>query len=304
MSVAIGVVVASKGWRRLRSPGAYFRQLPAAKLLYPVAAMMPEAPSPQRVRKAHVEQVEAGLSEREWAIIRDVAALRLVQSGQLERLHFAELTDPSRAVVRRRVLARLVNGRVLRTLERRVGGARAGSTGLVYGLDTVGGRLVAPEGSRLRGVPGERFVRHVLDVSELYVRLVERTRYGEVGLSRFAAEPASWWPDGRGGVLKPDALVGLSVASHDDWWWAEVDRATESLPTIRRKLLAYVRFARGGQVGPGGVMPRVLVTVPSERRRTAVESVVAQLPDPARQLITVSLHHQAADVWLSHLRNK
>ena len=41
------------------------------------------------------------------------------------------------------------------------------------------------------------------------------------------------------------------------------NRETESLPTVERKLQQYVSFATSGQAGPLGVIPRVLVTVPT-----------------------------------------
>ena len=56
------------------------------------------------------------------------------------------------AVVRRRVLGRLVQARVLGTLERRIGGVRAGSQGLVFFLDVAG---VANDADRVSGCCAE-----------------------------------------------------------------------------------------------------------------------------------------------------
>ena len=68
---------------------------------------------------------------------------------QLERLHFTELSGASGPVVRRRVLGRLVRWEVLTTLERRIGGVRAGSSGLVYALNIAGKRLVTEDAESL-----------------------------------------------------------------------------------------------------------------------------------------------------------
>jgi hypothetical protein len=88
-----------------------------------------------------------------------------------------------------------------------------------------------------------------------------------------------------GGVMKPDAYALVQHGEIEDSWAIEIDRATESLPTLRRKLLAYVDFAHAGGEGPDGVTPRVLVTVPNVRRLTAVQELIGGLPEPAGQLL-------------------
>lgn len=251
------------------------------------------------VTAARLDAMRASLSDRDWAVIRDVASLRLATGGQLERLHFAGLADTSRPVVRRRVLGRLVHERVLGTLERRIGGVRAGSDGLVYHLDVAGQRLC--ETARRGGPPGERYVRHVLAVTELYVSLVERARAGALRLDRFEAEPASWWPDGRGGRIKPDGQVRVSSPDHFDSWWLEVDLATEHLTTLKRKLGVYVDFYRRGQLGPDGIMPWVLVTVPDAKRCSDVVRLIRQLPLQGEELFTVVLHNDAAEAIVRRL---
>jgi hypothetical protein len=245
--------------------------------------------TPARVRTRHVEWVEARTGERDRTIVKSVDRLRLVSGAQLERLHFHDIAPRSRAAVRRRVLARLVAWRVLTTLERRIGGVRAGSSGLVYALDTAGMWLSAGGHSvRRPELPGVAFVGHTMAISEMYVSLVERGRAEGVEITGFDAEPRSWWPNGLGGWLRPDAYLTMATADYVDAWWIEVDMGTEHLPTIRRKLRAYLDFAQRGQAGPSGVMPRVLVSVPDERRREAVEGVIRRLPDPAHELLHVT----------------
>ena len=234
--------------------------------------------------------------------MQDVARLRLATGKQLERLHFAELTGASRSVVRRRVLGRLVQERVLATLERRIGGVRAGSEGLVYYLDTAGQRLLAADGSfRRMQPPGERYVRHVLAVTGVYVDLTVRAREGGLRLDGFEAEPASWWPDGLAGRLKPDGYVRVTSSEHFDSWWLEVDLATEHVPTLKRKLAVYVDFYLRGQLGPDKVMPLILVTVPDTKRLSGIDRLIRQLPSQAGELFTVALHNDAADVIVRRL---
>lgn len=258
-----------------------------------------------RVRTGHVAWVAERLSARDWSVMETVNRLHLVTGRQLERLHFAELAGRSRTVTRSRALARLVDWRVLMPLPRRVGGAGRGSTVSVYALDTAGHRLlterlnqkVVQAKVRRPGTPGERFVRHILATSELYVDLVEAERAGRFQLRSFQAEPAAWWPNGLGGWLKPDAFLVVSNGTVDYLWWVEVDLGTESIPTLMRKLRTYVEFVNRGQAGPRGAIPRVLVSVPDERRRMAFMEQVRRLPAPADELLQVVTQESAVS-WI------
>jgi hypothetical protein len=150
---------------------------------------------------------------------------------------------------------------------------------------------------RRPGTPSERFVRHILAISELYVNLIEAERAGRFQLRTFQAEPAAWWPNGLGGWLKPDAFLVVSNGRVDYLWWVEVDLGTESVPTVARKLRTYVDFVNRGQVGPRGAVPRVLVSVPDERRCTALTGEIARLSAPAGELLHVVTHEEAVS-WV------
>jgi hypothetical protein len=267
-------------------------------------------PTPgRRVRPALVVALAETLTDREWQIMDAVNRLRLVTGLQIERLHFAELSGKSRSVVRWRVLKRLVDWRALAPLARRVGGSLRGSAQLVYALDVVGERLLRlrrnlrQDEQRVRraAVPGERFVRHTVAASELYVSLIEQSRTGGFQVDEFLAEPAAWWPSGVGGWMKPDCYLALSADNVTDHWWVEVDLATEAVPTLRGKFLAYVDFVNRGQLGPADVVPRVLVTVPTNDRQDTIERVVAGLPAPAGELFRVVLHEAAASSLVAAL---
>jgi hypothetical protein len=235
-------------------------------------------------------------SERDQAILLDLARVRLLTGQQIERLHFAGLRSTNAGgSARRRTMQRLQERRLVATLPRRIGGVRAGSAGLVYTLDSAGQRMAAAinggrTASRRRPWPiGWQFVQHTLDVAELYVRLKELERFGATRVVNYQAEPSSWYVSRRGHGVKPDAYV---TYLDDDWElhrWLEVDRATESLPTLRRKLSAYLTLAEQGDDGPGGVLPDVLVSAPDRHRCELVAELVHSLPEPASVLISVEL---------------
>ena len=265
------------------------------------------------ITAAHAEAVATALSLRDQAILHDLARVRVLSGAQLTRLHFATLAPESRERTRRRVLARLAESQLVTTLGRQIGGTRAGSGGHVYALSIAAHRVLPllgstaytsgpPSRTRAPETPGSLFLGHALAVAELYVQLREHEHTGRLTLAHFATENASWWPDGRGGVIKPDAYVELRSGRVIDSYWAEVDRATESIPTLKRKLTAYADFARTGQLGPDDVVPRVLVTVPHDRRLADVRDLVASLPTPGPELILPTLHDQAVPTMIDILR--
>lgn len=264
-----------------------------------------------RISKAAVEEAAERLSPRDRAIVLDVDRVRVLSADQLQRLHFHELEGNHRDRTRRRALGRLVTSNILSTLDRQIGGVRAGSKGLVYTLDRLGQRIATvlrngdPEAEPRPRRPGEvteRFLGHCLAISELYVSLHEERRHTPAPFKfAFVTEPDSWWFGPSGIWLKPDAHVILKNEQVQDRWDIEVDRATESLSTIKTKLKRYLDQANAPDAGVEPVLPKVLVTVPDERRQAGILEVVEQLPAPAEQLFDVVLHERAAAHVVSEL---
>jgi hypothetical protein len=237
------------------------------------------------------------LSERDLAVLATLQRVRLASAAQLERLHFANLT----AATRRRALAILSERRLVVRLDRVVGGVRAGSSGYLYGLSETGLRVLehghgGPR--RQANTPGMAFIRHALAVTEIYVRLVEAERAGQIELLDFVAEPAAWRSfAGRGGgraVLKPDAYVRVASGEFEDSWFIEVDQATESPRTIATKLDTYRAYwSSGTEQTRRGVFPRVLWTAPNERRAQVLVECCGRQPAEAWDLFMVTLFEDA-----------
>jgi hypothetical protein len=232
----------------------------------------------------------------------------VLSGAQFERLAFAEIAETARGRVRRRVLGRLVALGLVATLERRVGGVRAGSAGLVYALSAGGQRLLdeysggGPLRRRPAYTPGALFLAHALAVSEVYVGLHEAARRRpELRLEHFAVEGDARFTSGSGDVLRPDALAVLGTADVEDVWWLEIDRGSESRPRLLSMLRRYLWFASSGEVGPWGVVPRVLVSVPDRRRQRAVHDLIRQLPQPADDLFVACLDSDTVAVLVNEL---
>lgn len=286
----------------------------AADMPVATGMMRDDGPRPaspgRRLHGADVEWIAERLSDRDWQVIEVINRLRLVSGKQVELLCFDALQGHAREVVRGRVLRRLVDWQVLSLLPRRVGGAARGSAGAIYALGQAGARLwddrQLASGRRPRvrqpGVPTDRTVNHTVAVSELYAQLVTLARRQPAHVLTYLAEPASWWPNGLRGWLKPDAYTLLAAGAIREHWWIEVDQATESLPTIRRKLRAYLDFVARGQLGPSQVMPRVLISAITADRTAHLQAVVEQLPSPATDLFVVQSAATSATSLLRSLQ--
>jgi len=257
-----------------------------------------------RTTPARLARLDAALSDRDRQVLETVASLRLACTRQLQRLYFTGGTPRSNLRSAQRVLGKLAELRLLSRLERRVGGLRAGSAGHVYALGTAGQHLAGgrgPAGGRLvrrPWTPALPFLRHRLAISELYVRLVEASRLGEVELVGFVAEPGSWrryhGPHGSVSWLKPDAFVTTVSGDYEDRWFVEVDLATESPLVLGRKCQAYLGYQSSGrEQAAHGVFPLVLFVVPGERRLKVVEGVIGRQTPRDRRLFRVTTEPEA-----------
>lgn len=257
-------------------------------------------------RRSPAWSVRQRLSERDLAILTTLAHLRLMTGQHLRRTFFAGDNPITEARKSRAVLKRLYELRLLVRLTRRVGGLHAGSEGQVLGLSGLGHAVLdvgADVQRRHRPVSDTKlaFQAHVLAVSELYVQLVERSRRDDVELVDFQAEPACWRRfSGIGGqtiILKPDAFVCIGVGEFERLVFVEQDMATESLPTITRKLGVHIDYWHSGQeLRLSDVQPQVWWLVPDTRRQAAIERIIHRLPVEAQRLFVVTLTDQAADL--------
>ena len=250
-------------------------------------------------------QLRERLSERDLAIMRQVAELRLMSARQIQAVHFPNAEhDNERAATRarQRVLGRLIRERLLTCLERRIGGVRAGSAGFVLALGPVGQRVLALDNSRRRAYePTLRFVDHTLAVSQLVVDVAVASHRGWLDVLDVQAEPRCWRALSgmdRRRVLRPDAYLVLGCGEFELHWFIEVDRASESLPVVVRKCHLYADYYQSGkeQAARGGIFPRVCWIVPDELRAERVRQAIARDRTLPERLFVVTTTARALDV--------
>lgn len=244
------------------------------------------------------------LSERDLAVLDLVSQHRFLTTRQVHGFHFrtpTHTTDESGSRVCRRVLLRLERHGLLTRPIRRVGGLQAGSASSVWMLSSTGQRLrnlragVGAVG-RVRE-PGERFVRHYLAIADTHLTLIEAARAKRLELLQVEIEPACWRSyTGLGGsaeLLKPDLYAVTASGEFEDHWFIEVDRATESIPTLIKQCRQYEAYRHNGtEQAHTGLFPLVLWVVPDESRAAKLRQALALARDLDIALFRITIPDQ------------
>lgn len=259
------------------------------------------------------------LSERDLAVLESIHDHRLLTTALIRRLHFRHgqhqrhTTQTAASGATMRVLLRLeAHGLVVR-LTRRIGGVRAGSSGIVWQLGATGERLLRTlhgESNRRRYLePSRAFVAHTLAAAELAVWLRELGRRA-LDLVTLETEPACWRsfvaPHGARAWLKPDLFAITANGDYEDHWFIEADRATEHPGVVTRKALVYQRYAATGvHQAEHGLFPAVLWVVPDDRRKQALEAALPRERPPEPRLFRVTtFDHFAACITAQDAHTK
>lgn len=257
--------------------------------------------APDRVGRLELFALRERLSERDRRILEHVGALRLLCAHQIQALLFpVEQPASSAAAARRcrRVLERLTRDRLLVRLERRVGGARAGSASFVYAISSLGQRVLEEGGRRRRfSEPSAHFVDHTLAIAEFFVQLNVQARSGGYELLSWQSEPACWrevMTLGGRVVLRPDLFVVLAVSDFELRWFVEIDRGSEHLPAISRKCRLYQSYYKSGnEQRRNQVFPRVLWITPGDKRAERLRTAIAADRRLTPALFQVTTNEQA-----------
>jgi Replication-relaxation len=248
-----------------------------------------------------VKRLRDQLSERDMAIIAQVSDLRLMSSRQIQALHFpasAHVSELSATRTRQRVLMRLIRDGCLSPLARRVGGIRAGSAGLVVAPGPLTGRLLGSGRRRSLYEPTSRFFDHTLAISQLVVDLSLAARRGQIESMKYESEPKCWRTfAGLAGkrLLRPDLFLALGVEDYELLWFCEIDRGSESLPTVLAKCRLYAEYYQTGvEQTKHQVFPRVCWIAPDETRAERLASAIAKGPFPDRLFVVTTSERAVA----------
>lgn len=253
------------------------------------------------------------MSARDRTVIEELGAHRYLTTRHIAALVFTgHASTEAAARTTRRVLARLERDGLIRSLERRVGGFRAGSEARIWQLAPAGARILAPEHGRQWRAhePSQRFLDHTLAIADTHVALREGTIQAHVNHVTVEIEPASWRRfSGIGGqarLIRPD--LAATVTGHDqegefiDRWFIEVDLGTESIPTLLNKCQLYVDYYRSGiEQHHTGSFPQVLWLLQGPRadqRAQTLQRRILRTPSMDPRLFVICTADQLPDaLW-------
>ena len=247
---------------------------------------------PERSRgpgAAGLSELTNRLSGRDLAVLEAIAHHRYLTTRQVQTFTFHQhSTHESAARVCRRVLLRLEGWGLVQRPVRRVGGLQAGSASSIWMLTTTGRRLLNLRTGlgavgRIRE-PGEGFMRHYLAIADTHLALIGAQRTKRLELLTVHVEPVAWrsytGPSGGPAVLKPDLYAITGSGEFEDHWFIEVDRATESIPTLIKQCRQYEAYRHSGiEQAETGLFPLVLWVVPDQPRAAKLRQALALARD-------------------------
>jgi hypothetical protein len=250
--------------------------------------------------KQRLAMLEQHLSERDHQVLASLQCCRYLTTLQLARLHFGAFVN-RRAAVRaaNRCLTRLRDFGLIRALQRRIGGVRAGSGSFVWTLTAGGFRLLqaCDNGSQSRKQfrePTLHFLTHTLVISEAYLQLTEICAQHDMVLASVQFEPDCWrrYADRSGDksiVLKPDLYAVTQGGGYEDYWFIEIDCDTETVAHVVDKCERYIQYLRSGaEQARTSVFPYVVWIVPDEKRKNSVvKHIHAQCPGGANIFLVI-----------------
>jgi hypothetical protein len=256
-----------------------------------------------RVSRPRLERIAASLDERSWRVVRILAEHRFATTNQLARLRQSHHKTAASALRQTtRLIRHLQTLSLVHHLERRIGGQRAGSTGLIWYLTEPGFRLLAINAERHtttrhhNAEPSTRFLAHTLAVMEARVLAEETSQRRGVRLLRVNTEPLCWRSHlgihGNPEWVKPDLEIVTQVEGYEDHWWLEIDLDTEHPKRLLVKAHAYLRHYQSGiEQNQHGVFPVIVwVTATSDRAGRIADLMAADPRLPEGMFATACLN--------------
>lgn len=240
-----------------------------------------EVTTHSRIGKRALQRLDEHLSDRDRRVLARVAEHRFLTTHQLQAFCFDDHTsEASASRTARRVLSRLQRDGLLRALDRRIGGVRAGSAARVWQLAPAGTRVLHGDEARRRlGTPSLRFLAHRLAIADVHLLLRAHLDIEAIEDVTVEVEPAAWRRyQGRSGEprwLQPDLHAELTTRDFTDRAFIEVDLGTESLPTLLGKCVQYEEYRRSGiEQDRYGSFPIVVWLLTSPERVAKLDTAV------------------------------
>ena len=244
-------------------------------------------PTARRLSRLQLGALKEKLSERDLLSLQAIQKYRFINSGQIQELYYTNgSTQAANVRATNKAMKKLRGYGLIKPLERRIGGVRAGSSALVWHLTEPGERLLNLEGPKDRPrkrfeEPSQAFLAHTLAVTEYAKQLTVFGReQPSLTIVALEPEPACWRTyraDGKTQYLKPDLYVVLSDENYEYQFYFEIDLGTEPMTKLKKKCQTYLDYYYSGEDQKRlGLMPLVVWVVPDEARRQKLTALIAE----------------------------
>lgn len=239
------------------------------------------------------------LNDVDIEILKFLYQARYVSNSQLARLFFSSSPSTTTALRRtNRTTKNLKDLKLITNLERRIGGKRKGSSSFVFTLTNLAVKFLAQLDNNIKVSrrnsyePSFGHLKHTLAITEIYIQLKELDqKYKRMILEKIEFEPRCWRTYSKNGVaqfLKPDLFIHLVLDEYEDFFFIELDCATESLTRVLAKSKQYIaHYNSYTEQRINGVYPLVLWIVPDEKRKIAIKNKLIDELDNYWQLFEV-----------------
>lgn len=232
----------------------------------------------RRLSRLQLGALKERLSERDLLSLQAIQKYRFINSGQIQELYYTNgSTEAANVRATNKAMKKLRDYGLIKPLERRIGGVRAGSSALVWHLTEPGERLLNLESPKDRPrkrfeEPSQAFLAHTLAVTDYAKRLTTFCReQPQLSIATLEPEPACWRPytaDGKTQYLKPDLYAVLSSGEFEYQFYFEIDLGTEPMPKLMKKCQTYLDYYYSGEdQKKSGLFPLVVWVVPDEGRK-------------------------------------
>ncbi len=238
-------------------------------------------PGVRPVSREMLAKLDDVMPLRDRHVLERIAEHRFLSTTQIKSFVFTDHASDEAAVrTARVVVTRLERTGLIRSLGRRVGGSRAGSTAKIWQLAPAGARLLRDDGLNYRvHEPTSRFLGHCLAIADVHLAARELLQLQGVTRVDVQTEPSSWRRYiGLGGErlwLQPDLAAMITTTEYIDRWFIEVDLGTESLPTLLKKCARYEAYrATGAEEAQHRAFPLVMFLLSDAHRAGRLQQAI------------------------------
>ena len=233
-----------------------------------------------RITEKRAGEILRGLSERDKDILLSVRQCRYLTTKQIEQLHFTSAANLTAGLTAaNRNLNKLKGLGLMGFLNRRIGGAGAGSGSRIWYVTDGGERLLRTGSDRTRPrrrsfEPSTLFLEHTLAAAECYIQISRRCRGRGMKLVSIQMEPDCWRSYSHRGILttlRPDLFAVTNCGDYEDRWFIEIDLDTQAPVVLVEKCRRYHDYYRTGlEQKQHEVFPLVVWIVPDTARKESI----------------------------------